>query len=210
MSKLNIIYKKEFDIQRVINTIKKIDWYVENKINYKTFSFPQKIDKEKLKGYSEEEITNIVITEYSDVLYKENEKFLVENWNKVSKEIESAFSKSSLLCQEEYRIFLTKYGTAGSYDLPNTIIINISKVFGIGMLKTIIHEITHLAIEENITKYKIGQAQKERIVDLFFVKNFPKRAILQNIYMSMNTDKIDQTFDDNFPNMENVIKKLSE
>ena len=207
MSKLKIIYNKEYDIQRVLNTIKKIPWFIENKYNYKNFIFPKKLDKEKLNDYSEQEIKDAVISEYSDDLYKENEKFLVNNWEKIFKEIESAFLKSNLLPQEEYRIYLTKYGTGGSYDFPNTVIVNTS--FSINILKNIIHEITHLAIEENVVKYKIGQAQKERIVDLFFVKNFPRRALVQNVYMSMNTDKIDQTFDDNFPNMENVIKKLS-
>ena len=207
MSKLKIVYNKEYDIQRVVNTIKKITWFIENKYNYKNFIFPKKLDKEKLNDYSEKEIKDAVISEYSDDLYKENEKFLVNNWEKIFKEIESAFLKSNLLPQEEYRIYLTKYGTGGSYDFPNTVIVNTS--FSINILKNIIHEITHLAIEENVVKYKIGQAQKERIVDLFFVKNFPRRALVQNVYMSMNTDKIDQTFDDNFPNMENVIKKLS-
>ena len=28
MSKLNIIYNKVFDTQRVIDTIKKVDWYI--------------------------------------------------------------------------------------------------------------------------------------------------------------------------------------
>ena len=210
MSKLNIIYKKEFDIGRVVNTIKKIDWYIKNNYNYKSCSYPKKLDKEKLTDYSEEEIRNAVLIEYSDDFYKESEKFLLDNWQKVSKELELAFSNSGLLCQEEYRIFLTKYGMAGSYDMPNTIIINLSKTSGIIMLKTIIHEIIHLAIEKDVIEYKIGQAEKERIVDLFFVRNFPRRVFAQNVYVSMNTDKIDQTFDENFPNMETVIKKLAE
>ena len=77
------------------------------------------------------------------------------------------------------------------------------------MLKAIIHEIIHLAIGESINKHKIGQAQKERIVDLFFARNFPNRAITQNVYSSINTDKIDQIFDDNFPDIQTVIEKIS-
>ncbi|MFA5935191.1 MAG: hypothetical protein WC827_04900 [Candidatus Paceibacterota bacterium] len=169
MLKLNIIYNKEFDTQRVIDTIKKVDWYIENGYNLKNLSFPKILNIERIKDYSEEEIKNAVIGEYSDDLYKENENFLIDNWDKISEEIELAFSKSSLSCQNEYRIHLTKYGIGGSYNLPNIVIINLNNSFKVGMLRTIIHEIIHLAIEEDIIKYKIDQKQKERIVDLFFI-----------------------------------------
>lgn len=209
MSKLTIIYNKEFDTQRVIYTIKKIDWYTENKYDYRNFSFPKTLDKEKLKEYSEEEIRTAVEAEYSDDVYKENESFLLDNLEKVSKEIDCSFLKSNLLYQDEYRIFLTKYGIGGSYDLPNIVIINLNKTFRINILKTIIHEIIHLAIQEYIDEYKLDQWQKERIVDLFFVKNFPRRALTQNVYISMNTEELDQTFDGNFPDMKAIIEKFS-
>jgi len=210
MSKLKIIYNKEYDIQRVLNTIKKLDWYIDNKYNINNISFPKILDREKLKDYSEDEINRAVTEEFSDYLYKENEKFLLDNWNIVSKEIELAFSKCNLTSQDEYRVYLTRYGMGGSYDFPDTVIINLSNSSKISMLKTIIHEIIHLAIQKYVDEYKIGQGQKERIVDLFFVKNFPRRVFTQNVYMSINTEKIDQTFDENFPNMENIIKKISE
>jgi hypothetical protein len=33
---------------------------------------------------------------------------------------------------------------------------------------------------------------------------------MQKVYSSMNTEKIDQTFDDSFPDIEGIIKKISE
>jgi hypothetical protein len=162
-----------------------------------------------LKSYSEKEIEEAVIAEYSDNVYKENEKFLLDNWKKASQEIDSAFSKSGLKFQEEYKIYLTKYGTGGSYNLPNTVIINVTFSFKIKIIQLIIHEMIHLAIEEDILKYEIGQAQKERIVDLFFIKNFPRRVFTQNVYMSMDTENIDQTFDDKYPNINEVIEEIS-
>src|SRR5574344_715043 len=104
MPKLNVIYGKEFDIQRVKDTIKRIDWYVENKYNYKNFPFPKTLDKEKLKSYSDEEIKEAVIVEYNEDLYKENEKILINNWERISGEIELVFSKSNLLFRNEYNI----------------------------------------------------------------------------------------------------------
>jgi hypothetical protein len=166
------------------------------------------LDKEKLKGYSEKEINDAVISEYSEDLYNENKKILLDNWEKVSSEIESVFFKSSLSIQNEYRIYLTKYGI-GCYDLPNTVIVNISSSSKTKILQLIIHEMIHLAIEEDILKYKIEQAQKERIVDLFFIKNFPRRVFTQNAYASMNTEKIDQIFDDKYPDINEVIKEIA-
>jgi hypothetical protein len=210
MPKINIIYSKEFDIQRVVDTVKRIDWYVENGYNLRSLSFPKILDIEKIKDYSVKEIEESVLSEYNEDLYKDNKKFLIDNSDKIFQEIESAFSKSGLLYKDEYNIYLTKYGIGGSYNLPNIVIINLNNSFNISMLRTIIHEIVHLAIEEDVTRYKIDQKQKERIVDLFFIKNFPRRIFMQKIYSSINTEKIDQTFDDNFPNMESVIKKISE
>jgi hypothetical protein len=209
MSKLKVIYNQEYDIQRVIDTIKKIDWFVQNNYNYKNFPFPKALDKEKLKSYSEQEIKDAVIAEYSNDLYKENEKFLLDNWEKASQEIDSAFPKSGLRVQEEYKIYLTKYGTGGSYNLPNTVIVNVTFSSKMKIIQLIIHEMIHLAIEEDILKYKIGQAQKERIVDLYFIKNFPRRVFTQNAYMSMDTEKIDQTFDDKYPDINEVIKEIA-
>ena len=209
MSKIKIIYNKELDVQRVINTIKKIDWFVENKYEYKKFSFPKVLDVEKLKNYSDKEIENAVISEYDEEIYKKNETFLVNNWGKILEEIKNSFSRSSILVQDEYIIYFTKYGTGGSYNLPNTVIINLNKRWNVGMLGTIIHEIIHLAIEKDILEYKIEQWQKERIIDLFFIKNFSRRVYIQNVYNSINTEKIDQTFEDNFPDMEAIVQKLS-
>jgi hypothetical protein len=208
MIKLKIIYSQEYDIQRVKNIISLLDWFVENKYEYKKFPFPKALDKEKLKNYSEKEIKNAVIAEYNDDSYKDNEKFLINNWDKISKELKSAFLKSSLSIQEEYTIYFTKYGTSGSYNLPNTIVVNIGVSFMFGMIKTIIHEITHLSIQKYIDEYKIGQYQKERIVDLFFIKNFPRRIFMQK--MPIDTEKIDQIFDDKYPNIKEVIKNISE
>ena len=209
MIKIKVIFNKEYDIQRVLNTIKRLDWYTENNYNYKNISFSKILNKEKIKDYSDKEIEDAVVAEYSDDLYKDNEKFLLDNWTSVSKEIEPAFSRSGLLLQDEYRVYLTKYGMGGSYDLPNVVIINLINSFRVGMLKTIIHEIIHLGIQKYVDEYKINQGQKERIVDLFFLKNFPRRVFTQNVYMSMDTEKSDQIFDDNFPDMKAVIEKIS-
>lgn len=210
IAKLKIIYSEEFDIQRIKKTLSQIDWFIENKYNYKNFQFPKSFDKEKLKTYSEEDIKNAVRVEYSESLYKEYEKILTNNWAKVFEELERAFLKSNLPCQDEYTIYLTKYGTGGSYNLPNIVVINIISSSRERALQVIIHEIVHLAIEEQVIKCKINQAQKERLVDLFFIKNFPRRVFTQNVYALVDIERVDQIFDDNFPNMKAIIQEASE
>lgn len=207
MSKINIIYGKEFDTQRVKKTISDIGWFIKNNYQYKNFSFPKNLDKEKLQSYTEDEIKNAVISEYNDDKYKEFESVIINNWEKVFAELKSAFQKSGLAYQDEYTVYLTKYGTGGSYNLPNIIVINTFSSTKERVLQIIIHEMIHLAIEESIIKHKISQAQKERMVDLFFVKYFPKRVFAQNVYMSLDLEKYDQIFDDNFPDMKAVIEK---
>ena len=179
-AKLKIIYSEEFDIQRVKRTLSQIDWYIENKYNYKNFPLPKALDKDKLQSYFEEDIKEAVRAEYSDISYREYEKILIDNWANFFEELERAFLKSGLSCQAEYIIYLTKYGTGGSYNLPNIVVINIISSAKEKALAVLIHELIHLALEEDIIKNNIGQAQKERIVDLFFSKNFPRRVITQD------------------------------
>lgn len=208
MSNIKIIYSEEFEVQRVINTIKKLDWYVENGYG-KYLYFPKALQKEELKNYSEEEIRNAVADEYSESFYKEYEDFLLDSWQGMSEEIDLAFSKSNLQGQAEYKVYFTIYGVGGSYDLPNVIIIRIKNQSLETVRVIVMHEIVHLAIEEDIIKHHIGQKEKERIVDLFFARNFTKQpAMKQKIYESMNTEKIDRVFDENFPNVKKAIENL--
>lgn len=73
-----------------------------------------------------------------------------------------------------------------------------------------------MTIEEWIQKHKVGQAQKERIVDLFMSKYFsvlfPDRLIpkwSQQVYQKIAYQEIDEIFEKFAPNMETVIKKVS-
>jgi hypothetical protein len=74
-----------------------------------------------------------------------------------------------------------------------------------------------LTIEDWVKKYTVGQAQKERIVDLFMSKYFgdlfPDRLIpkwSQQIYQRIAYQEIDEIFEKFEPNMETVIEKVSE
>ena len=120
--------------------------------------------------------------------------------------LEKYFLETNAKPENVYEIKLTKYGVGGSYNLPNTIIVNFQGKFGIGVSKTIIHEIVHLSIQELIEKYKVGHWEKERVVDLILLKIVPEIAKMQNI--SIDTKLVDEAFERYYPNLEEVIKNL--
>ena len=72
--------------------------------------------------------------------------------------------------------------------------------------KVMIHETVHLLLHQYIIKYEVSHWKKERIVDLLVQKFFPNSTELQNV--PIETDTIDLLFRDNFPKIEEVIKKL--
>lgn len=81
----------------------------------------------------------------------------------------------------EYEILLTKYGPGGRYN-PNIgrVILLTTKDGGFKRESphTILHEITHIGIEDSIVKkYTLSHSEKERLVDLLvkiiFNKEFP-------------------------------------
>lgn len=74
---------------------------------------------------------------------------------------------------DRYKVVFTLYGTGGSYD-PNTGVINVlTNKEGEFMnyknpANTIIHEITHIGMEQSIIrKYNLPHGLKERLVDSF-------------------------------------------
>lgn len=77
----------------------------------------------------------------------------------------------------QYQIALTLYGTGGMY-LPDegrvVMLTNLNGEFqDENPLETIIHEIVHLGIEENIVSlFNLGHWEKERLVDLICTNSF--------------------------------------
>ncbi|MFC1700789.1 hypothetical protein ACFLZ0_01485, partial [Patescibacteria group bacterium] len=106
-----------------------------------------------------------------------------------------------------YDLILTKYGTGGSYNLPNRIILNFNKKTPNDIIRIIIHEIIHLLIQPLIEKFEIEHWPKERIVDLMLSKIMPELTKMQKL--SQNTEKIDKLFNKFFPDIEKIIKECA-
>jgi len=129
--KLNFIYSIEYEKERV-------NYYIKNKKKYRNY--------------------NILMPE-NDIIfnineYKKREKEIKKDFNYKIKKIKLSF----LL--KEYNIILTKYGTGGSYRLPNTIILNL--VYK-NTFKIILHEMLHLWLEKRIGT--LDSSEKELIID---------------------------------------------
>lgn len=155
MVKLVIRYGKKFEMQRIMFTLSKLKWY--NAEGYKP-KLPKISDSP-----SEEEIKKAIEKEFSEEDFQKAKKKLEIDWKQIKinfiKKTKEITGKSP---PRIINVFLTKYGTGGSYYAPNKIIINSSYKNLIEVLK---HEILHLLLEEEVKKRKFSQKDKEKFID---------------------------------------------
>lgn len=185
--KINIKFGKEFDKNRIKNTIVKLDWY--KKHGYRP-QLPGGIDDKS----TDSEILEKVSQEYEEESYNNIAKILLNEFSVFSDKLEQSlvdiFGKN---IQTNFNVYLTKYGVGGSYWLPNEIILNVNNKF---IVKTFVHEIIHLMIEENVKKYNIKQFEKERTVDL--ILHSPKFDFLQYNFWQKHYSGVEKYIDTMF------------
>lgn len=154
---INIKFGIDVELERIKKTLEKLDWYNSQGYNVK---LPKNINKKS----SKKEIRDKIIEEFNESEYV-NVKTRIKNasvFNEQAffKKLNDVFGNN---ISKEVHVYLIAYGVYGSYNLPNTIFLRFNQK---NIVKTIIHEIIHLLIEEKIQKYKIEHWEKERIVDL--------------------------------------------
>ena len=203
MINLQFNYSSEYEVQRVKNTLNKLAWFKEQ--GYR-LSLPKGLSLDGDNLVDEKFIKISVVSEYNENDYKQVIEMVNEQWLKYSSILEKYFLETNIKSKDNYEVKLTRYGVGGSYNLPNTIIINIQAHYEVGLIKTIIHEIIHLSIQGLIEKYEVEHWQKERIVDLILDKYFPQINKMQDV--PIDTKMIDGSFEKNYPNIEEVIKGL--
>jgi len=208
MIKLSIVYSKEFELERIKNTVKRLDWYLSNKISLSSLSFPKNLDINRLKDLSEEEMASAVNEEYDETKFISEAESITQMYGKYEIKLEEFIKNINLPVIPEIKIQLTCYGVGGSYSLPNEIISNITKHYSLGLLKSVLHEIIHLHIQHLIDKYKIGQWEKETLVNSLYEKVFPDIPKKNDI--PIDTTKTRKIFEENFPYIEKIISLINE
>ena len=200
---LKIIYSVEQEVARIKNTLSKLDWF--EKEGYKVH-LPEGISADS----SDEEITRAVEKEYSghEKSFVENADWLEKNWPKYARELGTKLIECNLKPESKYELLLTLYGVGGSYNRPNRILVNIKNFYELGLLRTVLHEAVHLAVQDLIVKYDISHWVKERIVDLLMQKFFPGLDEMQKV--KVETEGIDKVFSESYPDVPKIIEKLSQ
>jgi hypothetical protein len=181
-----------------------MEWYVLNGYRLK---IPTGIDENS----SNEKIKNQIKKEFNEEKFNEIKNDISADFLKIEKQfsrrIKSIFKFN---IQDDFFVYLTNYGTGGSYNIPNIIIFNINNPKGI---KTIFHEIIHLLIEKWVRKYELTHWEKERVVDLILNSKefiFLEYDIWQENYHGVEK-KFDKLFNDNFfKNPELFFSKIKE
>ncbi|MDE2218038.1 MAG: hypothetical protein KGJ58_01100 [Patescibacteria group bacterium] len=203
MIDLKISYSIEFEVERISETLRRLNWFKAKGYNV---LFPSSLLTSNSMNISEEKIKNSVIAEYVESDYKIQKDYLLTNWNDVATQLSEGLSNIMFVPMNHYNIFLSKYGVAGSYHYPDEIIVNIKFKYEKGLLRTTAHEIIHLIIQPLIEKYKINHWSKERVVDLLMLKLLPQLSKPQQL--PINTEQIDNIFNKMYPDVEAVIKDI--
>ena len=134
MINIDFEYGVDSEIQRVKNTLNDLEWLDENKYRYSLPIFENKPDK-----VSEKEIKDSVEKEYSALEFETAEKAVSSAWEgkraKIEKIQDTIIGARKL---DQIKIVFTKYGTGGSYWMPNKIIINLRANVPEFLIKTVI------------------------------------------------------------------------
>ncbi len=204
---ININYSPEFEEIRIKDVFGKMNWFREHGYN------PLFPGNKKLSELDENcklsDLLPLAKLEYDQQFYSELTSKFMEQWQWFVDYLkDSPIEATALKFQDKYEVFLTSYGTGGSYELPNIVIMNIRNRDQDRLVVILFHEIIHLSIESFIQKYAIPHWYKERIVDLFYKRIFPEKAFEQNLPKEVLA--VDPIFNNHFGDPEGMIKELAE
>lgn len=217
----------EQEATSIWRTINDIDFLEQQgyKINLPEDEFIQSlITKSKNGAFGNEDFSEIYNLLESNIYAKSNYELALKNVldqeeliNKLIYQLKNSKNDWNwdFKIFDKYNIVFTLYGTGGSYDPDLGTITLLTTIEGDFMnysnpTNTIIHEITHMGIEQSIVqKYNLPHGSKERIVDLvvliLFGEILPEYKI-QNMgdtkidkYLKNRTDLVD---------LESTVKEI--
>lgn len=173
--KINVIHTEEYEVTRVKYTFSKLDFYKDQ--NYKVF-FPKEIILQSTEAELEAAITaefnNAEVREY----IKDIKILIAKNLSTITRYVNSLNADFP----DVIDLVVTQYGVGGSYDLPNRIIVNIN--YKTDPLFNLIHELTHLAVEENIVqKNNLTHPEKEVLINWIMERDESIRDLFPSGYI---------------------------
>jgi hypothetical protein len=202
---LNIIYGIENEVDRVINTLKRLPWYKEQEYSESFAKLPKGVTGDlDLK-----DIETIINVEFDCQKYEEYKNYIESEWGNLSSQLMKLKEISAFNLNNHYTLILTRYGSGGSYDSKQGLVIsNIDFRSKDEIMGTIIHEIIHIGIQHLIDRYNVRHWYKERLVDLLVDRFFPGLKNMQNI--KDDTKTVDEAFANHFPELEKVISAIGD
>ncbi len=203
---INLHYSLEFEQQRVQNTFEKIAWYREHGYN-PAFPGNKRIpDIDESQGVSG--LLALIEVEYDPAFYDTAANGFKEKWQWFANHwAESPIKDTALAFSGTYEVYFTTYGVGGSYDTPNTVIMNVRRGDPDKLVSVLFHEMIHLCLEPLIQKYSIPHWYKERMVDLYYKRIFPEKAFEQNLPKEVLA--VDPIFNSYFSQPENLVVELA-
>lgn len=206
---IEIFSSVETEIKRLAYIMQKAKWY---KIHHYRLSLPKGLTLDEIVSLSEKSLSQIVKREF--VQNKSRTEKVIEKiregWLKTPESIFSELNKVATY-PKKVRIILTRYGTGGSYHLPNIVVVNIAHTQNPKIISNIIvHELIHLAIEPLVKKHEVSHVAKELIVELlvnkFYNNSVDEAAETKRKYES--DPIIEKAFNLHYPNLDMVFQSI--
>jgi hypothetical protein len=184
-----------------MRTLDRLEWYQAHGYANKLL-LPKALDV-SLAPFPPSTVSEAVANEYTATAYDAAKNTLEASWSEFCSK--NVTENIPLTFESTYRVTLTSYGTGGSYNLPNLIVLNIAKHKADAA--TVLHEMVHLSIEPLIQKHAIAQADKERLVDLLVQKLFPAYASEQKRFA--DNQRVNTAFQELYPDISKIAEILA-
>ena len=186
----------------MIRVIRNFKWYREHGY-FASLYLPKILDIEQEQISSEEEVRGAIVAEYDQLLYDAAAQEITRSWSEVDERVTAALRTNGLATTEEHVVRLTRYGTGGSYHLPNIIVVNFAKMRA--TVPALVHEMIHLSTERHIKRHGVDQQQKERLIELITKKIVPD-MILQR--QTSGHPEVEKAFGEYFPDLDAIVSHI--
>ncbi|KKU50099.1 MAG: hypothetical protein UY47_C0004G0042 [Parcubacteria group bacterium GW2011_GWB1_49_7] len=202
---VEIFFDIEKEIERVADTLKRLPWYREQGYT----SFHTNLPKQLTEQSNRAEIASAISAEFNEEKYRDYSEHIQKVWSEISQNLIKLKEIADFKLLQKYTIILTKYGSGGSYNSKQgVVIVNINFRSKEQIAGTITHEIIHIGIQHLVDQYKIKHWYKERLVDLICHHYFSDLRKMQDIKEDVSV--VDKALEAYFPDIEAITKEIWE